>query len=460
MEEAKEIPEKELKHQARRRSIQEGIFAVGAGSFGGNYISPFAIAINSSNAVISFLSSFSGLLGPLSQMFSSRLVEKHSRKSIVLRGVFFEAILWLAYVAIAFLYYKGTITSYLPILLILFFSIQSIMANMASPAWFSWMGDIVDNEYRGRWFAKRNFILGVISIVLTISASFALDYFKTKNWLIQGFMLFFAIAMICRLTSCAIFRKQYEPKMNLEDGYYFSFKDFVKKAPSNNFGKFTIFRAFLSLAVNIASPLVVVYLLRDLQLSYSMYMIVIFSGSAVALFFLELWGKFADKYGNRTTMIITSIIIPIIPLLWLISDNPIFLAIIPSILGELAWTGFNLASGNFIYDSVTPSRRGIVVSYYNMLNGIGVFLGAGLGGILIQYLSVNGYNPLIIIFVISAVARLIVLLLFLPKVQEVRPTTKFKFHHLLRWGTIKQIKPLILGDFQQLVSIKDYIRGK
>ena len=65
----------ELKHQARRYSIKEGIFAHITGSLGGHYVSPFAVAINSSNSIIAFLSAISGLLGPLAQALSSRLIE-------------------------------------------------------------------------------------------------------------------------------------------------------------------------------------------------------------------------------------------------------------------------------------------------------------------------------------------------------------------------------------------------
>ena len=61
---------KELRHQARRHSIKEGIFASAKGSFGDYYIAPFAIAINASNSLVALLSSVSGFLGPLTQIFS------------------------------------------------------------------------------------------------------------------------------------------------------------------------------------------------------------------------------------------------------------------------------------------------------------------------------------------------------------------------------------------------------
>jgi len=71
---------KELKHKARRYSIKEGIFASTKTSLTDQFIAPLAIAINASNSLVALFSSISGLLGPLSQMFGSRLIEKEPRK--------------------------------------------------------------------------------------------------------------------------------------------------------------------------------------------------------------------------------------------------------------------------------------------------------------------------------------------------------------------------------------------
>lgn len=81
--------EDKLKEQSRNYSIKDGIFATIKDSISGNFIAPFAIAINSSNAMIAMLSSIPGLLGPISQWQSSDLVENHTRKKIVLTSVLF-----------------------------------------------------------------------------------------------------------------------------------------------------------------------------------------------------------------------------------------------------------------------------------------------------------------------------------------------------------------------------------
>ena len=159
-----------LKKQARKYSIKEGIFASAKTSMGDNFIAPFAIAINASNPMVAMLSSLSGLINPLTQTFSARLIERYPRKKITLLAGFLRAITWIIFVGIALMFYKGIWVGILPLFLLIFYSMYSIFVGLEHPAWFSWTGDIVPKNKRGRWFAKRNLILGIIScILLTIS---------------------------------------------------------------------------------------------------------------------------------------------------------------------------------------------------------------------------------------------------------------------------------------------------
>jgi MFS family permease len=404
------------------------------------------------------LSSISGLLGPLTQTFSSRLIEKHSRKKILLKSVFLESLIWLPLILISFLFYKGIVTEILPLFLLLTFSLFTILANIGSPAWFSWMGDIVDKKYRGRWFSKRSLITGFIIIILSISASFLLDYFKKNGWTMFGFIILFSLAFIARIICWKIYKKQYEPKIKLKKGYYFSFWNFIMNAPKNNFGKFAIFRFFLSFATSISAPLLAIYLLRNLNFSYPLYMIVISASAIYTLIVLKLWGKFADKYGNYKVLALTTIFIPIVPILWVLHPSPIYMIFIPALISGIFWAGFNLSTGNFIYDNISKQKRGVAVSYYNMLNGIGIFLGAGLGALLIKFLTFSFIEPIIFIFLFGGFMRMIAVFWWLPKFKEIRRTKKFKGSKTIKNIIFKEAKPALIEEVHEIISIKDYLR--
>ena len=79
----------------------------------------------------------------------------------------------------------------------------------------------------------------------------------------------------------------------------------------------------------------------------------------------------------------------------------IYLLIIELVSGMI-WAGFNLAAGNFIYDVVTRQRMAICTSYFNIISGFGVLLGATLGGILSSHkVNIFGLHPILFVFLLD-----------------------------------------------------------
>jgi len=434
----KKVNEKLEKEKTRKLSIREGSAASVMSGFGDAYITPYALALNANNIQIGFLSSFVGILGPLSQMWGSKLMEKYSRRKIVVIGVAFHALMWLPILLLSLFFWKGIFTTYLPIILIVFYSIYAICGAIGGPAWFSLLGDLVPEKIRGRYFSRRNKICGSVALISTLIAAFILDYFKTKGLVLLGFSILFSLALIFRLISARLLSKHYEPKLKLEKGYYFSFLQFIKKAPYNNFGKFTIYVSLMHFASNIAAPFFAVYMLKDLGFSYITFMFVNISASVFTLLILPFWGKFSDKYGNREMLKIGSFLVPFISVLWLFSKNPVYLMLVPQLFSGVGWAAFNLSVSNFVYDSASVQRRALCVTYLNILNGIFVFFGAILGGFLAQHLTITFMNKFLFIFLISFVARLLVTVIGISKIKEIRKVEKPKGNP---FSYFQEIKP-------------------
>ena len=129
----------------------------------------------------------------------------------------------------------------------------------------------------------------------------------------------FFIAFLGRSLSGYLFTKHYEPKLEIKEGYYFSFFDFFKKMPKNNFGRFTIFSSLVTFATAIASPFFAVYMLRELGFSYFEFTLIIISSIFANFIFQPFWGKFADKFGNINVIKLCGFFIFLVPLLWFVS---------------------------------------------------------------------------------------------------------------------------------------------
>lgn len=425
----------QLKEKTKNLSIKEGInYSIMDGA-GLRYISPYALSLGANNHQIGLLTSIPSLIGNFSQLLTSKLIEKHSRKKIILFGVFMQALMWLPLLIIGYLYFFKDLKSSLIVnLVILIYTLITFFGAFASPAWNSLMRDVVDKD-SGKYFGKRNKITGLVVLIVMLISGLILNFFKQKDDIILGFAILLGIALISRLISARLISRHYEPPLKLENGYYFSFISFLKQMWKNNFGKFTLFSSLIMFATAISSPFFTVYMLKDLNLNYLIYTLINLASPLSTLLFMPIWGKIIDRFGNLRVLRWTGALIPLIPFLWVISAfiiplPPNFLfsyLIIIELFSGIVWAGFNLTSVTFIYDAVSKQRLALCVAYYNILSGIGVFVGATLGGLFSSWdIHFLGMNTVLLIFLISAVARLIVYLLMIPKIKEVREVEQYK----------------------------------
>lgn len=418
---------KELKEEEQKAidkslgvSIREGsVSSVTAGA-GDSYISPFAVAIGASNSQIAALTAIPNLIAPLAQLITPKLLEKRKRKSVAVTYVLFQGLMWLPLIAISLFFMKGEFW-YAPLLLIMFWTVYASFGNLVSPAWSSWMGDLVPADKRGKYFGKRNTICGLVALSSTVLAGILLQYSKTAGIIFIGFAILFSIALFTRSLASFILKKQYEPELTVEKGYYFSFFDFIKKMRGNNFGRYTLYISLLVLAANIAGPFFTPYVLRELHFSYIQFtMAMIVVPGIITMLVLPLWGKFSDKYGSVRTMQVTWVIVSIIPITWMLSRNFWYIVLIPQLLAGVGWAGFNLAAGNFIFDATSRQRRSLCFAYSAVLNGIGVFIGATTGGLIAKYANISFMDMFMFLFLLSSIFRIIFSIIFIPKLKEVR----------------------------------------
>ena len=412
------------KQHARRKFVAEGSATSISRNLGPSYITPFALAIGANSAQIGFLSSFAGLFSPLGQLFGSKMMEKQTRRTIVSRGTLIQILFWLPIISLSYFYWKGIGSQYLPYFLIAFFSIFIFAQGMKHPAWFSWIGDLVPEKERGKYFSKRNRTNGILGLTAFFIAAFLLDYFKTRGLALLGFSIIFVMSLFFREASHNFLRKIFSPKFKLKKGYYFSFWSFLKTY--DNYGKFAVFQAAFYFSVMISAPFFAVYMLENLEFSYVTFTTVSMSSMVFYLLFVPLAGKFSDRYGNLKLFYVAGFLFPIVPLLWIFLKTPIFLILFPGLISGIANSAFIMSVTNFTYDSVSSQRRGLCVAYSSLLTGIGIFLGSVLGGLLIQYSDINFMEPIFFVFLLSSILIFISSLIFLPHIKEIKKTEKMK----------------------------------
>lgn len=405
--------ERSAVRKSLKYSIKDGVAFAATTGFGDNYINPFAVALGASAFQIGLLSAASQFFPSLAQLKVADLAERFgSRKKVIVRFVFIHAIMLLPMAMIPYL------PEYMRVYaLIGFCTLYVSFASFAGPAWGSLMANLVPERKRGAFFSMRGRLISLVTVASSFLAGYLLQFFKKQA--LFGFTVIFLIAMISRYISWYFLCRMYEPPLEVKREHYFSTGEFLRRLNAGNFGRFVIFHSCFSFAVFIASPFFPVFMLRDLGFSYITYTIVTTSVPLASILAVSYWGRRADALGNRQIIWICSLVISVLPAMWLISRQVYFLIII-QILAGMFWAGFNLCSSNFIYDSVIPEKRTRCIAYFNTFNGFSICAGNLLGGFLATHIPpLFGYR-LITLFAVSSLLRILASTLLLKRVKEIR----------------------------------------
>ncbi|MBI4845601.1 MAG: MFS transporter [Candidatus Omnitrophica bacterium] len=408
MNEPLKIKEKNIK-----LSVIEGMFASAMAGFTQEYFTPFLLLLGGTAQHVGLLNALPNLLGSLAQLKSADIVERlNSRKKMINIFMILQGVMLIPMAAISL------IKDMPPAAFIISVMFYTGFGALASPAWGSFMSDLVDKDKRGVFFGWRNKILGFTTVGSMFVAG-GLLYFMKKIDVYKGFALLFFLAFIWRFVSWYFLQKMHEPVLHKNNNNQFTFFQFVRRLKESNFAQFVVFVALLSFTVNIASPFFSVLMLRELGFNYFLFTLITLSSTFTIYCIITRWGRHADKAGNLKVIKITAPLIGCIPLLWIINRSPLFL-ICAQVFSGFVWAGFNLCTANFIYDAVIPEKRTRCIAYFNTINGTALCLGALMGGFLLPHLPCLFGYKILTLFLISSILRILVSL-FLPlKLKEVR----------------------------------------
>ncbi|UCH79677.1 MAG: MFS transporter [Nitrospiraceae bacterium] len=407
-----------------RYSVFDGSCHAAMLGFGESYLSVFAVFLKANNIQLALISSLPVFIGSIAQILSSMFLRLlKTRKTLVSSAAFMQAIMYIP-IALTFFVRESGVN-----LLIFIVCIYWIFGMILSPAWNSWMGDLVDERIRGDYFGRRSKVTGSATFAATLIAGFILHRFTDGDSAQYiGFVLIFLLAMAARMLSSFFLTKKYEPPyavaLKRESGLF----EFIKGARFSNYGRLVLYLCFMNFSVYLSVPFFVPYMLRDLSLDYMTFTFVISTAAVAKFVSMPVWGKASDRYGTRKILSLCGLLMPSVPLLWVFSGNVYYLLLI-QVYSGFVWAGFDLAAFNFIYDTTTPQNRMSGVEYYNVLNGLCIFAGSIIGGLMVRYNDLF-WSKYLFVFIISFILRYAATFVFIPKLKEVRTVERIPYAKL------------------------------
>lgn len=368
-----------------RNIIADGIASQAMGILtGGAFLTAFAIKLGASNMVIGLLAA----IGPLSQLLqlpSVVLIEKiRNRRAIVVVSAALSRICWLLIALIPLLFSAST---GLGILLAMMVT-ASALGAISGCSWNSWMRDLIPQDILGSFFSKRMRLATGVGIALSLIAAMFLDFWKKSfaNLELEGYSMLFLAGLFAGLVSVYFLIKTPEIRMPASRERIRIFKVFSEPFKNENFRKLMVFLASWNFAVNLAGPFFMVYMLKRLGMSMSFIIGLSILSQVLNFTFLRIWGKFTDRFSNKSVLAISGPLFILSILAWAFTTMPEkYFLTVPLLIGihavmGLSSAGVSLASGNISMKLAPKGQATAYLATNTVINSVAAGVAPILGG--------------------------------------------------------------------------------
>jgi MFS family permease len=388
------------------------------------FMAPYVLALGGTDFQAGLLSSARNLVLSLIQLMAAPAIRAAgSRKRLVLMTARVQTLLWFPLALVGMLSGQHAI-----VMLIVLYTAGTAASMLGAPAWGSLVASYVRSDARGRFFGERARIMSVWTSVASLVAGGCLHATRARPLL--GFGMLCGTAGLCRAISCRQLSRLFDAPWEEDPHLESSFFRFIAHVGHNNYSRFAVSVAALNFAAHLSAPYFAIFLLEELHYDYLTYTSVVLAGSLTGMVIGPWWGRLGDTLGNQVVLRRTMLGISILPALWPLLPNPLWLMGLNA-AGAFLWAGFNVSSVNFIYDAAGARERHTSIAYFNVLNGLGISAGALVGGLLMQILPRLGGSRFAAVFVLSASLRFVVAFAFRRFVREVRPVHQVGLHEVV-----------------------------
>ncbi|BAY99120.1 hypothetical protein NIES37_30990 [Tolypothrix tenuis PCC 7101] len=415
-----------------KASTLDAVFATVFGvATGGILLSNFLLELGASPVVFGMLSSIPmlvNLVQPLGAYLSER---SSSRFYYSLRTHGIARLLWLILgIGIIGSSWIGLTASQLVGLTLLVVLFSSLLGGLGSASWLSWLAMIVPRRLRGRYFGIRNSAASLTNLLCVPLAGLAVSHWYGGTLQGYGVVLFVGIVFGIISLGCQYFQIDMNPAVqNTSLVKYQHISESTTPelevscalaTPNNevasiwsntNFLRFLLYFGFWMLAVNISAPFFNFYMLDRLHLDVSCVTLYGSLQAGASMLLIILWGKLADKIGNRRILIVIGILVALTPVLWMgVSANSwniwLWLPLLHIFTGGTC-AAIDLCNNNMQLGIVPVKNQSIYFAIASAVAGVSGALGTTIGGFIAQFAEQGG---LLGLFALSSACRLLAIL--------------------------------------------------
>ncbi len=340
---------------------------------------------------------------------------------------------------------------------ILIIALSQALANFSLPLWFSWMGDLVPPSLTNRFWSRRHLWVQSTWTLAYLGVA-ALSYFAG----LPIRVLYAVIVLggcLAGILDILIYLRIKEPIPPQAPNY--SMVD-ILRAPFEHpeYRTFVRFHCYWYVAVNFFAPFTQLYVLKVLGVSAWQVTILWCLYGIANIPTARLWGRLADRYGNRPVLTVCVWAKSLVVISFLLVTPSVAIPVLAAtfFFDGMLNSGFSIATNGYMFKMAPPMERSMFVAAITGLAGLCGCAAALLSGALLKQttgfdLTFLGrhWNNYHLMFMVSMVLRWGAVL-FAHRIREPKSSsTRDVFGYLVDLLPVQFIQ-IPIGWVRQLTS--------
>ena len=321
-------------------------------------------------------------------------------------------------------------------------SVSLLCGYAISPFYSTWLANTVPEASRARFTSRQTIISTVVAMVAGFAVGRFIDFFPADQKQ-MGFTYVMGVGLIFGWLGYVVLSRAPYPHTAPDaeapcDG---GVRMLLEPFRDRNFRRAVVFFGLWTLALGVAGPLYSVFMLQQLEISYTTISVLnaVFMVTSIAGY--RLWANLVDRFGSKPVLQLIMVPAVGIPVLWVFNEpGAYYLVPVALVVSGALLSGVAVAVTPLLY-SLAPEgeRRPYYLATWsasvNLLGAVGPLLGSYLTRLLEGVeVDLAGYSltHLQLIFLVSAGARVVPILLLQLVVDKSTVSSRRLLASLLR----------------------------
>ena len=308
--------------------------------------------------------------------------------------------------------------------------VSAMLGVIGNNAWVAWMGELVPESLRGRFFGRRTALCTLGGTLASLVAGVLMDRLRPPEGVGVGLPLLAAFACVAGMVAAVLMARQHDPAPHAQRAEL-DFQVALLPLRDERARRVLMYQMAWNAAVGLAAPFYTLHMLENLEMGFATMALYLAAVAGVRMLAAPLWGRLIDRLGTQPVLLACSLGISAIPYIWLFpTAGFLWPLLVDVVVAGVLWSGHGLA-GFALPLSVAPRRgRPFYLAAFSTAGGLAYAAASALGGGVASLVPAEftlGGHPWVnlhVLFVLSAVARLAAAFLALriiePGAQPVR----------------------------------------